>query len=108
MKVNTYIGFGTLMMMCTQYGICGQVTFKNARVMVFLNLSGHAIIFSWVHKNLDFLDERLPLPEYPPPPKSSWGGGNLTYALLLLDIKDYLQKSLELVALDVVELQQNL
>ena len=32
MKVNIYIGFWTLKMKCTQYGLYGQVAFKNARV----------------------------------------------------------------------------
>ena len=35
MEVNIYIGFWTLEMKCTQYGICGKVAFKNARAMVF-------------------------------------------------------------------------
>jgi hypothetical protein len=32
MEMNTYIGFWTLKMKCTQYGLYGQMTFKNARV----------------------------------------------------------------------------
>ena len=35
MKVNIYMGFWTLEMKCTQYGVCGEVAFKNARAMVF-------------------------------------------------------------------------
>ena len=31
MKVNIYIGFWTLKMKCTQYGLNGQAAFKNAR-----------------------------------------------------------------------------
>ena len=38
MKVNIYIGFWTLEMKCTQYGICGEVAFKNARAMIFLKV----------------------------------------------------------------------
>jgi hypothetical protein len=32
MEVNMYIGFWTLKPKCTQYGLCGQATFKNAKV----------------------------------------------------------------------------
>ena len=39
MEVNIYyIGFWTLEMKCTQYGICEEVAFKNARAMVFLKV----------------------------------------------------------------------
>jgi hypothetical protein len=33
MEVNTYIGFWTLKAKCTQYGLYGRATFKNAKVM---------------------------------------------------------------------------
>jgi hypothetical protein len=36
MEVNIYIEFWTLEMKCTQYGICGEVAFKNVRTMIFL------------------------------------------------------------------------
>ena len=32
---------------CTQYGICGQATFKNVRAVIFWNWAGHAAVFSW-------------------------------------------------------------
>jgi hypothetical protein len=35
MKVNIYIGFWTLKMKCTQYGLYGQAAFKNARAVLF-------------------------------------------------------------------------
>jgi hypothetical protein len=38
MKVNIYIRFWTLEMRCTQYAICGEVAFKNARAMIFLKV----------------------------------------------------------------------
>ena len=38
MHIN--IGFGTLKVKCTQYRICSQAIFKNARAMVFLKLGG--------------------------------------------------------------------
>ena len=38
MEIHIYIGFWTLEMKCTQYGICGEVAFKNARAMVFLEV----------------------------------------------------------------------
>ena len=37
-QLNIYIGFWTLEMKCTQYGICGEVAFKNARALVFLEV----------------------------------------------------------------------
>ena len=38
MKVNMYIGFWALKVKYTQYGICNQAAFKNARAMFFLKL----------------------------------------------------------------------
>ena len=32
---HIYIGFWTLKVKCTQYGICGELAFKNARAIVF-------------------------------------------------------------------------
>src|ERR1700738_2815734 len=51
MEVNIYIGFETFKMKCTQYGICGQVAFKNASTIVFLKSGGRATVFSRVQKN---------------------------------------------------------
>src|ERR1700738_2481662 len=50
MKVNIYIGFETLKMKRTQYGICGQVAFKNASTLVFSKLGGRATVFGRVQK----------------------------------------------------------
>ena len=36
MKVNIYIGFWTLEIKYTQYGISGEVAFKDARALIFL------------------------------------------------------------------------
>jgi hypothetical protein len=38
--VHIYIGFETLKVKCTQYGICSQLAFKNARAMFFSKLGG--------------------------------------------------------------------
>ena len=51
MKVNIYIEFETLKMMCTQYGICGQVAFKNASTIVFSKSGGWPVVFGRVQKN---------------------------------------------------------
>src|SRR5450631_3000617 len=48
MEVNIYIGFETLRMKCTQYGICGQVAFNNASTIVFSKSGGRAIVFGRV------------------------------------------------------------
>ena len=67
---HIYIGFGTLKVRCTQYVICGQVAFKNTRVMVFSKSGGRVVIFHRrVPKNLDFLNRWLPLTEYSSPKK---------------------------------------
>ena len=39
-EVHVYIEFETLKVKCTQYGICSQAAFKNARAMFFLKLGG--------------------------------------------------------------------
>jgi hypothetical protein len=38
--VHIYIGFEILKVKCTQYGICSQAAFKNARAMFFSKLGG--------------------------------------------------------------------
>jgi hypothetical protein len=38
--VHIYIGFETLKVKCTQYGICTQAAFKNARAMFYSKLGG--------------------------------------------------------------------
>jgi len=38
--VHIYIGFETLKVKCTQYGICSQAAFTNARAMFFSKLGG--------------------------------------------------------------------
>jgi hypothetical protein len=45
MEVIIYIGFRTLDVKCTQYGVCGEVAFKNARAMVFSKSGGADISF---------------------------------------------------------------
>ena len=50
MEVNIYIAFETLKMKCTQYGICGQVAFKNASTLVFSKSGGRATVFGRVQK----------------------------------------------------------
>ena len=72
MEVNIYIGFETLKMKCTQYGICGQVAFKNASTLVFSKSGGRATIFGRVQEK----GRGLP-PDKIFPPKSSWGALNV-------------------------------
>jgi hypothetical protein len=65
MKVNIYIYiiFWTLKVKCTQYKICGQMTSKNARAMVFSKLGGgRTEIFSGVQKTWSFWTARIYLP----------------------------------------------
>ena len=42
MEVHIYIGFETLKVKCTQYGICSQVALNNARAMFFFPKLGGA------------------------------------------------------------------
>ena len=67
MKVNVYIGFWTGEMKCTQYGICGEVAFKNARAMVFLEAGEAGRGFQMGPKNHGFFVGQLPLSEYSSP-----------------------------------------
>jgi hypothetical protein len=67
MEVNIYIGFGTLKPKCNQYGICGQVTIKNARAIVFPKSGGWATIFGQVQNILIFWSGGCPCPNIPPP-----------------------------------------
>jgi len=49
-EVHIYIGFETLKVKCTQYGICSQAAFKNGRAMFFCFRAGRATIFRRVWK----------------------------------------------------------
>jgi hypothetical protein len=68
--VHIYIEFETLKVKCTQYGICSQVAFKNARAMFFSKLGGAGSNFR--------ADSKKIAGGLPPPrsdiPRSSWGG----------------------------------
>ena len=55
MKVNICNGFWTLEMKCTQYGICEEVAFKNARAMAFLQVGWGGQRFSGRSKKSQFL-----------------------------------------------------
>src|ERR1700738_720627 len=68
-EVNIYIGFETLKMKCTQYGICGQVGFKNASTLVFSKSGGRAAVFGRAQKNVGDCS----LTEYSPPRKARGG-----------------------------------
>ena len=47
MEVHIHIGYETLKVKCTRYGICSQATFKNARAM-FFSFSGGVGSCCWV------------------------------------------------------------
>jgi len=47
-SAHIYIGFETLKVKCTQYGICSQATFKNARAIFFCFRAGRASVFGRV------------------------------------------------------------
>ena len=73
-KVDIYIGFGTLKVKCTQYGICGPSRMLGQ--WFFQNWAGGQPFRSGT-KNLGILVGRLPLPKYSSLEKFV-GGGNLT------------------------------
>jgi len=62
-------------MKCTQYGICEQVAFKNARTMIFSKSDGWATVFGRVQKILIFWLGGCPYPNIPP---QKCRGGKLT------------------------------
>jgi hypothetical protein len=48
MKVNIYIGFWTLKMKCTQYGLYEQAAIKNSRASLFFEIGAEwGAIYSW-------------------------------------------------------------
>ena len=67
MEVIIYFGFWTFEMKCTQYGICGEVAFKNARTMGFFeSRAGRAKVFGRVQKIPVSLWGSCPCPNIPP------------------------------------------
>jgi hypothetical protein len=61
-EVNTCIGFWILKTECTQYEICGEVAFKNARTMVFWEVGRGMHNFSGGSRKPGFFVGQLPLP----------------------------------------------
>ena len=47
-SAHIYIGYATLKVKCTQYGICSQAAFKNARAFFFCFRAGRASVFGRV------------------------------------------------------------
>jgi len=77
MKVNIYIGFGTLKVNCTQYGICGWISdLQECKGNGFFEVEQVGINFWSGPKNFDFLDGQLPQPAFSSP-KKFVGGGEL-------------------------------
>jgi hypothetical protein len=73
MKVNIYIGFGTLEMKCTQYEICEEVAFKIARAKVFFEShAGQAEVSGRIQNIPVSLWAVAPACIYLPP-KARWG-----------------------------------
>ena len=79
MKVNIYIGFWALKVKCTQYGICSQAAFKNARTMFFSKLGGVGSSFQSGSKNSR---EGYPCPDLTPP-KVRRGVFNVCHAVII-------------------------
>ena len=75
--MHIYIGFETLKVRCTQYGICSQAAFKNARAMCFSKLGGVDSKFRTDSKKFSG-GRKMFAGGLPPPgsdtPKSLWGG----------------------------------
>ena len=64
MAVHIYIGFWTLKVKCTQYEICSQAAFKNARAIFFSKFGGAGNNFPSGSK---FSQEGYPRPNLTPP-----------------------------------------
>jgi hypothetical protein len=78
-EVHIYIGFETLKVKCTQYGICSQTTFKNARVIFFVFGRGGQLFsggFEKIPGGGKNFTEGLP-PHGSDIPKSLWGDFNV-------------------------------
>jgi hypothetical protein len=64
--VHIYIGFETLKVKCTQYGICSQAAFKIGRAMFFLFSGGAGSYFraglKKIRAGAEFLLEGCPCP----------------------------------------------
>ena len=75
----TYVLFWILKVKCTQYGICGEVAFKNARAMIFSKSGEAGKVFRSGPKNLNFFVGQLPLPVSTSPKKLV--GGKILSAL---------------------------
>jgi hypothetical protein len=69
--IYIYIGFETLKVKCTQYGICSQAAFKNARAMFFSKLGRAGNNFWSVSKKFragaKISREGCPRPDLTPP-----------------------------------------
>ena len=78
------MGFETLKVKCTQYGICSQAAFKNARAMLFLKLGGTDSTFRSGSKKsragAKISREGCPRPDLTPP--IVHGGGLNVYLTL--------------------------
>ena len=72
---NLYIGFWTLKVKNTQYGISAEVALKNARAMIFSKLGGADSSF-WSYPVIPISLWGLPLPASTSP-KRLLGGGHL-------------------------------
>jgi hypothetical protein len=76
-KVHIYIGFETLKVKCTQYGICSQAAFKNAIAMFFFFFRAGGQLFSGGFEKIPGGGKNFAEGLSPPGfdiPKSSWGG----------------------------------
>ena len=62
MEVNIYIGFWIMEVKCTEYEVCEEVAFKNARAIVFSKSGRAGRSFRSGPDNLDFFVGQLPLP----------------------------------------------
>jgi hypothetical protein len=72
-SAHIYIGFETLKMKCTQYGICSQAAFKNARAKFFVFGRGGQFFWaglknSWAGAEIS--RQGCPRPDLTPPIRS--------------------------------------
>ena len=68
-SAHIYIGFETLKMKCTQYGICSQAAFKNARANFFVfGRDGHRFSggFEKIRAGAEISREGCPRPDLTP------------------------------------------
>ena len=88
MEVNIYIGFGTLRVKCTQYGIVWISDLQECKGNGFFNVGQAGNNFQSGSKKI-LIFGRLPFPEYSTPQKFVGGGLNILPLNMTFSVTNY-------------------